>query len=212
MKICILAFPRTSSSSLLKVLGELTNTSIIPEPFNPMLWNYKQQSLNFNKIINSKDIIVKVMYDVNELPVGINSFEELLEIIKEKFTNIICLYRDNLREQSESFVYHRWLQDNVDKTIKWHDQKIYDISVLNETDIVNRMEFTKLQNKKLIDFANNNNFPIYRYEDLIINEGNNESFVKICEYIDIEFDYSKIYKHYNKNNRVRVERNIKSLI
>jgi hypothetical protein len=212
MKICILAFPRTSSSSLLKVLGELTNTSIIPEPFNPMLWNYKQQSLNFNKIINSKDIIVKVMYDVNELPVGINSFEELLEIIKEKFTNIICLYRDNLREQSESFVYHRWLQDNVDKTIKWHDQKIYDISVLNETDIVNRMEFTKFQNKKLIDFANNNNFPIYRYEDLIINEGNNESFVKICEYIDIEFDYSKIYKHYNKNNRVRVERNIKSLI
>ena len=212
MKICILAFPRTSSSSLLKVLGELTNTSIIPEPFNPMLWNYKQQSLNFNKIINSKDIIVKVMYDVNELPVGINSFEELLEIIKEKFTNIICLYRDNLREQSESFVYHRWLQDNVDKTIKWHDQKIYDISVLNETDIVNRMEFTKLQNKKLIDFANNNNFPIYRYEDLIINEGNNESFVKICKYIDIEFDYSKIYKHYNKNNRVRVERNIKSLI
>jgi hypothetical protein len=212
MKICILAFPRTSSSSLLKVLGELTNTSIIPEPFNPMLWNYKQQSLNFNKIINSKDIIVKVMYDVNELPVGINSFEELLEIIKEKFTHIICLYRDNLREQSESFVYHRWLQDNVDKTIRWHNQKFYDISVLNETDIVNRMEFTKLQNKKLIDFANNNNFPIYRYEDLIINEGNNESFVKICEYIDIEFDYSKIYKHYNKNNRVRVERNIKSLI
>lgn len=205
MKICILALPRTSSTSLFFVLRTLckVNKNIF-EPFNKHIYNDKNKEKNYNDIsYNDDDILVKLIYSEYCLPENIENLEEFLLWVKNTFTHVICLYREDCQSQSESLCYHLSMNNNFN----WQNPKIIDLRNIDLNFIENiRKELMSL-NKILIDFANKNNFPIFKYESLILNEGNNESFKEICNYLNVNFDYDFIYQSYRKEKKVSLKRN-----
>lgn len=206
MKICILSLPRTSSSAMFETLSLLTGIkNAMSEPFNNSLWTEEQSNNFYDKIIKDDEILTKLMY--RGLPHNIEEVEDFLIWIKNNFTHVICLYREDTLLQSESFCYH-----SSKPRIKWYTPKLIDLSNIDK-EYIEKMKIHFYEDSlSLIKFANENNFPLFKYEDLIINEGNNKSFEEICNYLNIDFNYQKIKPYYRKELKVSYKVDSKKLL
>lgn len=200
MKICILTYPRTSSTNLLFVLKELTGIeNAISEPFNRHIWGKKHYTdLDF---IKSENLLIKDMFLKEHKPDIIKTMDDLLNWYLTNFDKIILLYRENTRLQAESFTYHMQLG----KLSGWHSRKYYNIEIVSEEQIIEYQNKIIEWNEILKDISIKHNLPIFKYEDLITNNGDNKSFKEICEYLGCEFDIEIISKRYHENKKYRMD-------
>jgi hypothetical protein len=199
MKVCILTYPRTSSSNLFYTLKELTKIkNSIAEPFNRHMW--KNRYFNNIDFTNSVELLIKDMFLKEHKPNVFKDMDELLNWYVTTFDKIILLYRENTRLQAESFVYHIELGSSYG----WHSQKYYKIDAVNEDKIIDYQNQIIEWNKTLKNISIDYGYPIFKYEDLILNNGDNDSFKEICEYVGCEFDVNIISKRFHHTKKYRL--------
>lgn len=202
MKVAILTPGRTSSSSLYKSLEKLYNFDVKrSEPYNKSL-NYRDY-INFNEPFN---ILTKLIYSEKFLPPDIENLDDFLIWIKDIFTHVICLYRENTLLQSYSLLYHTKMSKFTNDTHKWHEPILINPKIINSKELEYVKSYFDADNLLLKNYSEENNFIYVKYEDLIINEGDNSIFRDICNYINVDFDYDKIYEFYRKENKVTLRR------
>lgn len=205
MKVCILALSRSSSTNLLFTISRLHKfDKVYCEPFTTKINGYV--IANGNKDTNSVDlpenIILKQILSKYNLPKDLKTIDELFQWVNKEFNKVICLYREDTKLQAESFLFH---SINEKPEIDWWSRpKFVDMSYIP----LDKIDFHKKQYDentiKLMNFATSYNYPIFKYEDLIINEGDNDSFKQICEYLEIEFNASIIYELYRKERKASI--------
>jgi len=206
MNVCVLAIGRTASTNLYYTISRLYEfDNIYCEPFFSYRKKKKYKSKNTNEINFNGDVLLKQLVNDYVFPSNIKTMEELFIWISNNFPYIICLYRDDIKSQYESFAYHfehNTLEDNW-----WHKPKDIDVSSIGYEYIEHFKKLCVDNTIKIKNFAINNNYPLIKYEDLIENEGDNDAFRKICEYINVDFNYDIIYEFFKKENKVSHKKN-----
>ena len=162
MIITILAEPRSGSTNLANWFYFNKDFTVLYEPITnptsewykngvpPKLWEY-----------NTPHFLVKETYIPN-----IN-FSELIEMSDK----LIILYRENIKEQSES-----WL--NATKTNNWDKKWVFKEELIKNEDT---KYFNEIKEGMRDNYLNKGYFDI-SYEDLYYNNG----FEKIVNYINID--------------------------
>ena len=146
MRILIYALPRTGSTSLTRYVSTSLHYKEIIEPYNEH--RYWDKDLTEFDIWERDNVVVKMILGESN-----RSYED----IKSRFDKIIILYRDNIKEQVESFAHAR-------TSIDWHAPYRYDPSKVTEEEYNSIYTDFKQQVDKI---KNLNEFTI-RYEDLYI--------------------------------------------
>lgn len=207
MKVCIYALPRTSSTNLFHVISNLHNfNDNIREPFNTSI-NTRGSNVLDLTIKTTGNILVKQLFHDYVLPPGLNTLSELNVWVKNNFTHVICLYREDTLAQAESFLYrlNREIECDYtgeDRTDLWHRHEDLHLNTLSSILLNEDKELFDTNNILLKQFALDNGYPIVKYEDLILNEGDNVSFKNICEYISVVLKPEVVYSYYKKENKI----------
>ena len=208
MRICILTQPRTSSTNLLFLLGSLSGYKTFNEPFHkvfgiPEYWS--------NKFTEDDNIILKEMPFYHN-PVGVNGYQEFLEWSVQKFDKIFYLIRRNTFLQSESFTFHNTLS-SLDPKTKWHSQKSYDMSIVHPVKIEIEKKLMDQRNEILINHSIKTGNPIFYYEDLIENSGDNHTLRSLLDFLSLTYNHDVVSKFYGLHRKCRIEiKNDKTLI
>ena len=66
------------------------------------------------------------------------------------FDKVIVLERKNKRLQSESLLYHLKISENQTVTPHWHKQKYYDLSIVDENEIIGLTKHLESESNFLI--------------------------------------------------------------
>lgn len=200
MRLCILTQPRTSSTNLSFLLGRLSGYEVYNEPFHGYHGIKKYRTEPFTKDDN---IILKEMPFFHQ-PFGVEGSEQFFEWSQQNFDKVIYLLRRDTQKQSESFCY-RLILSHEDPNTKWHDQKEYDMSIVPLKKIQYEKERMDQRNEIFIKNSSIHSNPLFYYEDLIINEGNNENMIKLINYIGLSFDKNIVRTYYGINKKCRVD-------
>lgn len=114
MRILIYALPRTGSTVLAQYIANSFHYREIIEPYNEeRFWD---KGLTESDIWDKDNVVVKMMF-------GQGGY--WYSDIKDKFDKVIILYRNNIKEQAESYAY-------VTKVTDWHAPYIYDPSKITQ--------------------------------------------------------------------------------
>lgn len=206
MRICILANPRTGSSSLYTLLeNHLPKTyHCVSEPFNSYYMESISDMRNHHQLIqNGDDILLKHIY--YQLPPNYENMDEWLSWLFTNFDKIILLDRRDRIAQAESFVYHQ--NKNLPS---WHIKQFYNMDGINPKQIQNRINFLNKDGECLIKLSEK--FPIFFYEDIFVNKDMDiiHSLFKYLEITPIE----KYIQQFiiSDNNKVRITKDMQTLI
>jgi hypothetical protein len=206
MRICILANPRTGSSSLYTLLEKHLpkNYHCVSEPFNPHYMESISDTQNHCQIINDRnDILLKHIY--YQLPPHYETMDEWLNWLTNNFDKIILLDRRDRVAQAESFEYHQ-----SKNFFSWHVKQFYNITSINTSQIQNRIKFLNNDGECLRKISGK--YPMFFYEDIFVNKNIN-IINSIFQYMEIE----PIEKYVNQyiisdNNKVRITKDKQTLI
>lgn len=113
MRILIYALPRTGSTALAHYIANSFHYKAIIEPYNEE--RYWDLDLKESDIWEKDNVVVKVMFGQ-----GGYWYEDIVS----KFDKAIILYRENIKEQAESFILAR-------KSIDWHAPYFFDSSKID---------------------------------------------------------------------------------
>lgn len=185
MVITIIAEPRTGSTNLGKWFLNNKEFTVLFEPLNKTSTNYKKGVPITDWKYKTNYFLIKEIYTPDIL---------LTEMI-EFSDKIIILYRENKKEQLESWLVAR---ETNDWHVKWID---------NMTSMTNIEEKIKYFNT-LIDgfksnYISNPNYFKISYEELYYNNG----FQKIVDYINLDcvknenFPHGKKYRMYDSKRK-----------
>lgn len=206
MRICILANPRTGSSSLYCLLEKHLPKEYhcVSEPFNPdyMMSISDNQDHLFN-IQSSKNVLLKHIY--YQIPPKYDNRDEWLEWVFQNFDKVILLDRKDRTAQAESFVFHQ--SKNLPS---WHIKRYYDINQLNPEKIEKRIKMLEEDGEGISQYSDR--FPLYFYEDIFIDK-NKQIIQSIFDYVNI----NPIEKYINRyvisdTNKVRITTNERTLL
>ena len=179
MKICIVANPRTGSSSLFGLIKSHLpkNYHSVSEPFNVKHMKYISDDRNHIDIFeNSENVFFKnICY---QYPTKYNNKDEWYEWLFNNFDKIILLDRKDRLSQSESFVYHESKND-----LNWNIHSYYDLTNIDKTRIEKRIEILEEDGQFLLN--NSNKFPLFYYEDLYVDK-NMDKINELFDYIGIK--------------------------
>ncbi len=114
MRVLIYALPRTGSTNLAHYIANSFHYTAIIEPYHEA--RYWDKHLVESDIWERDNVVVKMI-------IGQGNYQ--YEDIKSKFDKAIVLYRENLKEQAESFAH-------ATKSIDWHAPYYYDPSSITE--------------------------------------------------------------------------------
>jgi len=172
MIILLLAEARSGSTNLAKWLKKsLPDYELLNEPYNPK----SNQFIGNSKINTTKNYIISEKYFNNE-----NLINYLISISNV----VICLYRDDVELQLESYL-------TAMKTDNWYGE--YSNVILDNSLTEEKNQFIK-NKKQFQNLINTNNFKSFTYEGLYYN---NEIY-KLKSYLNIEsnieFPYGKKYR------------------
>jgi hypothetical protein len=145
MRILIYALPRTGSTALAQYIANSFHYREFIEPYHEK--RYWDKDVTEFDIWERDNVVVKVIF-------GQGGY--WYDDIKDKFDKVVILYRRNIKEQAESFVY-------ANKGEDWHTKYIYDpLKVTQEEyDIAYKMFSRKQEIEALVGFK-------VTYEDLYI--------------------------------------------
>lgn len=198
MKVCILTIGRSASTNLFNTLSYLHKfDNKYCEPFSD------KNNISTKDIDFSGSVLLKQIVNIFSLPKDISNLEDLFDWIYKNFTHIICLYRENTQLQTESLAYHQYYSD---KSVDWfYTPKYVDTSFLTHELLDYFKKLTDNNTDLLKNFAIKYKYPLISYENLIDNEGDNDTFRYICNYINVKFDYNIIYNSFKKENKVSLK-------
>lgn len=196
MKILLICFPRTGSTSIIEYYKYSNpNIKTFSEPFNK---NGREGYFTYNHVIQHENIFVKHIY--RQMPPDLDlSHFELYNRFYEDFDKIVFLDRKNIKEQLESLSHS--LTTNT-----WHTSYVYSDKKHNAfiDEELKNMLFWK---EHFHTLAKDKNSKVFYYEDIYSTKKNMLEFLK-----EIGSNYDEIY--YNKflNNSKKYRVNINSVI
>jgi hypothetical protein len=206
MKICILSFGRTGSTSLFRAIFKHLGQDFYRacEPFNYSALKFGQKDENaFEHMCNQNNVFIKT--HIHHGPKG-KSIDFMHEWIFNFFDKVILLDRKDTIALTESHAYMMY-----SKSKDWHSKQFYDISTI-PTEFIKEWETRICEYKKTInELSIKYDKKIYYYEDIFLDK-NMEIIDEIFNYIEIKPNFRIIENDIlSDNNKVRLE-NIKSLI
>jgi len=146
MRILIYALPRTGSTALTHYIANSLHYRAIIEPYHDE--RYWDQTLTEADIWERDNVVVKMMFGQGDY---------WYRDIKSKFDKIVILYRENTKEQAESYAYAMNFPD-------WHAPYVYNPSIVTEEAYLSAYEKFKDRIEEVRSF---NEFTV-KYEDLYI--------------------------------------------
>jgi hypothetical protein len=214
MKILILGTPRSGSTSLVRLIDShinLPNYKMVIEPFNKSLYFNGKHTIE--SLLEYENILVKNLFLIGNDEYAENSFIDVYEYFNwcySYFDKIIILDRKDKIAQSESFVINEtmWRERGID----WHTKKIYDLDKIDNSYLKTMIDRYIESSKILNDISYTNNFPIFYYEDIFLN--NNIEVVKnLFQYLKMDLDMEMYNKYVISNElQVRIDKNKQNLI
>jgi hypothetical protein len=214
MKILILGTPRSGSTSLVRLIDShinLPNYKMVIEPFNKSLYFNGKHTIE--SLLEYENILVKNLFLIGNDEYAENSFIDVYEYFNwcySYFDKIIILDRKDKIAQSESFVINEtmWRERGID----WHTKKIYDLDKIDNSYLETMIDRYIESSKILNDISYTNNFPIFYYEDIFLN--NNIEVVKnLFQYLKMDLDMGMYNKYVISNElQVRIDKNKQNLI
>jgi hypothetical protein len=198
MRICILANPRTGSSSLYSLLErQLPKTyHCVSEPFNPDYMKSISDNRDHSFFIESKtDVLLKHIY--YQVPPKFDSNDKWVTWLFNNFDKVILLDRRDRLAQAESFVYHQ--SKNLSS---WHIKQVYKFKDIDSKSINERIEYLNKDGESLLNLSKE--CPIFYYEDIFIKKDGN-TINSIFEYLEIMPDKKLIERYILSDiNKVRI--------
>lgn len=185
MILTIIAEPRSGSTNLANWFNLQKSFTVLYEPIsNPNTkWFKNNEPLNTWEY-KTPNLLIKEVYN------GQTDFTDLINFSDK----IIVLYRENTKEQTESYI-------NSKNTGNWGDSWSYNKNYDNEFDI----QFFKTLKENFKElYIKDDSFTI-TYEDLYIRD----EFEKIINFLNIDGVTNKNFPY---GNRYRVNKKINSLI
>lgn len=136
-------------------------------------------------------------------PFGVETEEGFFQWSDHNFDKVIYLLRRDTQKQSESFCF-RLFKTHENPNFKWHDQISYDMDLVPKEKI--RLEKGRMddRNNYFLNKSTETNNPVYYYEDLIINEGDNQTLKNLLSYLHLEYNDSIVKRYYGLNKKCRV--------
>lgn len=198
MKICLLANPRTGSTSLFGLIKSHLPKDYycISEPFNSTYMSYTSDDRDhLSEFENSDNVFFKhICY---QFPKKYETKEMWYEWLFANFDKIIFLDRKDRLLQSESFVYHETKNRG-----SWHVRSYYDLSDIDKTKIEERIELLNLDGEFMM--SKSKDYPLFYYEDLFVDK-NNIKINELLQYLNV----SPIQKHiddfiFSESKKVRM--------
>jgi hypothetical protein len=192
MRIAIVCNGRSGSTSLTNLincslLSQGKKYSLFFEPFNYRNVDKNNKIKKIDDIINKENILLKTFIDRDNFPY--ESFKDVNEYwdwFYTFFDKIIVLERINKRLQSESLAYH--LKISKDKTVTphWHKQKYYDLSIIDENELINLTKHLELDSIFLKEISNKG-YPHYTYEKIFVDK-DTETINNILTYLELSYN------------------------
>lgn len=181
----IIAEGRSGGQTLMEWFKlSLNNFYIVHEPFNE---NYNEYTENTDKtdltwIDENKNYVIKELYCKNIIP------------LFERSDKVICLYRENWKEQVRSFLYAL-------KTDKWHTRYTETTvrKIITEEEIASFYEeHYKAQKERFQTFIKTNNLKSISYEQLYYGNG----IIEVKNHFNIvsDIDFPIGQRYYTKEN------------
>jgi hypothetical protein len=198
MKICLLANPRTGSTSLYGLIRAHLPLDYhsISEPFNPDYMSITNDNTNHISLIEEKsNVFLKNIY--YQYPPKYENLENWYSWVIENFDKIILLDRNDRQMQAESFTYHE-----TKKSVYWHSRQYYDMSIVDESKIKEKIKSLSEDSDRVDEYFKD--YPKFFYEEIFENKDMNK-INAIFEYLNL----TPVQKHiesfiYSPNKKVRV--------
>jgi hypothetical protein len=134
MRILIYALPRTGSNNLTHYIANSLHYKEIIEPYNEQ--RFWDKDITEFDIWERDNVVVKMM---------LGQGEEKYEDVSAKFDKTVILYRENRKEQAESFVH-------ATKSIDWHAPYTYDPSKVDQSEYLETLEKFNSRLEKLTTY------------------------------------------------------------
>jgi len=160
MRILIYALPRTGSNNLTHYIANSLHYKEIIEPYNEQ--RFWDKDITEFDIWERDNVVVKMI---------IGQGDYWYEDIKLKFDKVVVLYRENIKEQAESYAY-------AANSIDWHMPYIYNPSNISEEEY--KKAYTKI-GSRVDELKSINAFQI-SYENLYLSGTDRD---RLDEYIGI---------------------------
>lgn len=205
MRICILANPRTGSTSVYGLIKDHLPYSYhcVSEPYNIEYMASISDTTNHHvEIQNKSEVLLK--HIIYQTPPNYN-VDSWLGWISTHFDKVILLDRKNRVEQAESFEFHS------SKNLRnWHIRRVYRMDEVDPLRIENRIKSLESDAKLLTKYFNN--YPMFYYEDIFV-EKNREVINLLFQYLNIEPNEKFIQHHIISNTKkVRIPDNNRTLL
>jgi hypothetical protein len=160
MRILIYALPRTGSNNLTHYIANSLHYREIIEPYNEeRFWD---KDLTESDIWKKDNVVVKMMF-------GQGGYWH--KDLKDKFDKIVVLYRENTKEQAESYAH-------ATKSTDWHARYTYNPANISEEEY---LEAYKSFDDRMRKINRLNEFTV-KYEDLYISGTDRD---RLDEYVGI---------------------------
>lgn len=179
MIILLIAEIRSGSTNLAKWLKEsLPNFQLLNEPYNPKSSHF----IGDSKIDKTKNYIISEKFFNNE---------ELLNELISISDFVFCLYREDVKSQTESYII-------ADTTNNWYDVYVDDVISKNiDVDFDDKKNsFHKLKNDFQI-FIKNSGIKSFTYEELYYDNGIHKLKDHINIQSNIPFPYGQKYRKFD---------------
>jgi hypothetical protein len=191
MKILVLSEPRSGSTNLAKWFKHQEDFTTFIEPYNLVSIDYKNNKDPFTWKFNTENLVIKEIYRPLD-----ETWFKLLNSLVEFSDKTIILYRENKKEQLES-----WLA--AIKSGNWGNKWFESDIKINPSQV---NYFNDLVKGFKLNFIDGNSFFKITYEELY---QSNEGIDKLINFINID--------NLNKNNfpygeRYRTSKSINRLI
>ena len=177
MKVLILAEPRSGSTNLARWFRLNKEFTVLIEPYNANAFDYKKNSSAYSWEYTTDHLLIKEIYTPDI---------DLKELIKFS-DKIIILYRENKKEQIES-----WLAAKYTKN--WTEE--WDTNQIRYNDSIRTDYFYNLVSGFNSNYVSNENYFKISYEELYYGKGLQE----IINYLNLDcvknesFPYGKKYR------------------
>ena len=205
MRICILANPRTGSTSIYGLLKDHLPQSYhcVSEPYNVKYMASISDTTNHHiEICNNSNILLK--HIICQAPPNYD-VDSWLDWIFTHFDKVILLDRRNRVEQAESFEFH-----NSKNLKNWHIRRVYHMDEVDPLKIEYRIKLFESDASLLTKYSKH--YPMFYYEDIFV-EKNREIINSLFEYVNIQPNEKFIQDHIISNTKkVRISDDNRTLL
>ncbi len=217
MRIAIVCNGRSGSTSLTYfinccLLFENKKHSLFFEPFNYRNLDKEKKIKRIDEIVNKQNVLVKTFIDRDNFPhESFKDVEEYWDWFYTFFDKVIVLERENKRLQSESLLYHLKISENQTVTPHWHKQKYYDLSIVDENEIIGLTKHLESESNFLKSISDKG-YPHYTYEKIFVDKCS-ETITDLLNYLGLSFNQNCVDKWINSPyKKVRLDKKTNKLL